>query len=646
MVPLPSALQLTTLCLLYLGCALPAGISAQQQSLHDLPPLRITPVLQLDDSFSDAQRSLLTDHVLPVVQAWVARTVKLKHATVGNLKLLRKCTDLRSTNEPTVSMPEWLTQDMATLCFEFMEPTCHHARIPDELLEPASLCTAKDSSKCQSLPDGPGIDTDFVIFFTNIPTVACSTPRRGALQDDRLCHGSFCTDQLGFLDRPLATNINLCTEAFPSQLYARDTAVLAVLREVLASIAMDSLLVVRFRNSVGEPRLRRQPDGTVLQGDMANVLTASYLLSSTQLYMTLPGVVAAAAEHFGCPELTRLELERAEVDIDSSIIRWEERLLSGDLMSGGGAPQLTAVVSNITLALLEDSGWYVPDYSRGGPLAHGAGQGCSFANARQCALGNLPPVQGSTQQCSTPEDVLWDPNMGLLPLGASPEPGYSPVSQYQCMPAGRAVAQCADSPDTDFCDVLTSVSRTSACTLPTDDSRMHPAEVADRQEMEERRGNSFGPSSACLPSTLWQWQQGAALQTWAPRGAACYEVSCLPTPSGGSAGGAASLVVHLAGETLPCPVGQHVAVQASALTGFLGLARIHQKYAAAPPAVLWMTAASCAAAAGSVQPTEPASATPATPAMTAGDLSAGLTITALTWGYAASGQGFPLSPLF
>ncbi len=39
------------------------------------------------------------------------------------------------------------------------------------------------------------------------------------------------------------------------------------------------------------------------------------------------------------------------------------------------------VISRITLALLEDSGWYLPDYSYASKLSWGFHQGCHFASS-------------------------------------------------------------------------------------------------------------------------------------------------------------------------------------------------------------------------------------------------------------------------
>jgi hypothetical protein len=40
------------------------------------------------------------------------------------------------------------------------------------------------------------------------------------------------------------------------------------------------------------------------------------------------------------------------------------------------------ILSNITLGLLEDTGWYLPDYSAAEVLWWGWGQGCNFLNTK------------------------------------------------------------------------------------------------------------------------------------------------------------------------------------------------------------------------------------------------------------------------
>ncbi len=79
---------------------------------------------------------------------------------------------------------EWITSDMQSLCFAYGPPVCHEATIPDELFMPASVCSSKSTADCRILPNGPGKDTDFVIFLTNSETAACATPKRELVADE------------------------------------------------------------------------------------------------------------------------------------------------------------------------------------------------------------------------------------------------------------------------------------------------------------------------------------------------------------------------------------------------------------------------------------------------------------------------------
>ena len=60
-----------------------------------------------------------------------------------------------------------------------------------------------------------------------------------------------------------------------------------------------------------------------------------------------------------------------------AMTHWEKRIFHNEAMTG--TDSTNPVFSRITLALLEDSGWYIPDYDKAQPLSWGAGAGCDFA---------------------------------------------------------------------------------------------------------------------------------------------------------------------------------------------------------------------------------------------------------------------------
>ena len=72
--------------------------------------------------------------------------------------------------------------------------------------------------------------------------------------------------------------------------------------------------------------------------------------------LVLPRTVEAARAHFGCPTLNGAELEDDGGD-GSAATHWEERIFDGELMDASSAQGGKAVLTDLTLAFLEDTGW-------------------------------------------------------------------------------------------------------------------------------------------------------------------------------------------------------------------------------------------------------------------------------------------------
>ena len=90
-----------------------------------------------------------------------------------------------------------------------------------------------------------------------------------------------------------------------------------------------------------------------------------------------PKVLEFAKKYFNCDTITGVELENKEGNVNPS--HWEARILLGDYMN---SEPYTAeqVISEFTLALLEDSGWYKVNYYTGGLMRFGKNKGCDFIN--------------------------------------------------------------------------------------------------------------------------------------------------------------------------------------------------------------------------------------------------------------------------
>ena len=77
----------------------------------------------------------------------------------------------------------------------------------------------------------------------------------------------------------------------------------------------------------------------------------------TVYLMVTPRVVHAVREHFACATLEGAELEDQGGD-GTAFTHWEKRIFQNEAMTGTVHTAQPAY-SMITLALLEDSGWYV-----------------------------------------------------------------------------------------------------------------------------------------------------------------------------------------------------------------------------------------------------------------------------------------------
>ncbi|EPB80257.1 hypothetical protein ANCCEY_00659 [Ancylostoma ceylanicum] len=75
--------------------------------------------------------------------------------------------------------------------------------------------------------------------------------------------------------------------------------------------------------------------------------------------MVTPRVREEARQHFACDLLEGAELENQGGD-GTALTHWEKRVFENEAMTGTHTQN--PVYSRLTLALLEDSGWYKPNY--------------------------------------------------------------------------------------------------------------------------------------------------------------------------------------------------------------------------------------------------------------------------------------------
>eukprot|EP01006_Ploeotia_vitrea_P029783 TRINITY_DN62254_c0_g1_i1.p1 TRINITY_DN62254_c0_g1~~TRINITY_DN62254_c0_g1_i1.p1 ORF type:complete len:1105 (-),score=70.13 TRINITY_DN62254_c0_g1_i1:18-3158(-) len=100
-----------------------------------------------------------------------------------------------------------------------------------------------------------------------------------------------------------------------------------------------------------------------------------------------PKVLELAREHFNCPSLRGVELENGGSSGTGSS-HWEKRILVDDLMTGAAVEH--AKLTSMTLGVMEDLGFYRPNYTLARDTLWGKLQGCPFVEG---LCGNTWPAE-------------------------------------------------------------------------------------------------------------------------------------------------------------------------------------------------------------------------------------------------------------
>ena len=132
-----------------------------------------------------------------------------------------------------------------------------------------------------------------------------------------------------------------------------------------------------------------------------------------------PKVRAIARNQFDCQSLEGAKLENQPTGSDSCTgDHWDEHDYYPEALSGVISPT-TNILSHLTLALFEDSGWYQANYTMGGNNPWGLGAGCPFVE-EPCVT--MDPTTGAS--------VLPEYSKGYFCLEGS-ERGCSPALTHK-----------------------------------------------------------------------------------------------------------------------------------------------------------------------------------------------------------------------
>jgi len=123
----------------------------------------------------------------------------------------------------------------------------------------------------------------------------------------------------------------------------------------------------------------RDENGNLRSGHVKKVT----LSGTTRTVLDLPPLTARLRKFYGCSSLQGAFMEN-NGGSGTVTSHWERRFFPFDLLSSGAIHGRK--LTEFTLAFMEGTGWYDPDYSLAEPFFYGQGAGCGFIESTCASL--------------------------------------------------------------------------------------------------------------------------------------------------------------------------------------------------------------------------------------------------------------------
>ncbi|XP_059490130.1 leishmanolysin-like peptidase [Neocloeon triangulifer] len=519
------------------GVHLEEGHIIRKRSLDQ--PLRI--LLYYDESVYRLDREkfeLINNTILPeAVHFWEQALMVRKTANV--IRLNRKCENNQvffRKGEPHVYCKN--ACESRTMCGEVQVPESH--------LDVCRACNAT-GQKCGEVAGstaGPGIaNADFVFYVSAMETERC---HKGMT----VAYAAHCQQEAA-LDRPIAGHANLCPDSISTKPQELEILLSTVKHEILHALGFSSSLYAFYRDSDGNPLTPRIDNGKLVLNEKLQTRQWSEKVIRTLTrkdwkvrggnitrmvqMVVLPKVVEEVRRHFGCDSLEGAELED-QGEEGTAMTHWEKRVFENEAMTGTHTQN--PVYSRITLALMEDTGWYRANYSMAQVLSWGKDLGCDFAQKsckewmdKRVKLGlSIHPYCNKVKKDPL-ETECTDDRSSVALCNLVEHSGYLPT-KYQNFDAIPHISQGSEGKYggsvalADYCPYIQEFSwraknvvvRGSHCYF----------EENNPQPEKNFALESYGEGSRCFDHTGSMWEERTCRQVrlWQHWGSGCYKYNC------------------------------------------------------------------------------------------------------------------------
>ncbi|KAK9971458.1 hypothetical protein ABG768_024824 [Culter alburnus] len=248
--------------------------------------------------------------------------------------------------------------------------SCFGVNIPDEHLDGCAVYPHPEHPVPTVLrPEGMGVpDTDFLLYVLAHSTDKCRA------ESSLLAYAAHCqADPEG---RPLAGTMVICREPLNMERYTHEHYVQTVIHELFHVLGFSKDLLSQRKGCSlsSQAGVDCWSHGQVISTDE---------MGQARLYS--PTVIRAMQKHLNSTHTDLgAPLENKDVGSDGLSSHWEARVLQGSIMAALLVEPSLIRIDHITLAALQDTGWYSVNFSRAQSLVWGEGEGSQFGSLSTC----------------------------------------------------------------------------------------------------------------------------------------------------------------------------------------------------------------------------------------------------------------------
>ena len=268
----------------------------------------------------------------------------------GPLYYPRQCESYTDESRPTI------TRSYSN-CMKYASKTqCGAIEIPSTHFRQDWKYYQDGAVNTEEYPAGNGIINTDLVLYVSASTLFCDNSKDGLVWSIPCVQ-----DQNG---RPIFANINFCPfKDIKHDIYY----IMITIHELTHILGFSSLLYSSFIDKYGETLGFDNVIASNIQSINGDIINK---------WVITPKVKSVAQTYFNCTEIIGVPLE--DDDGDSIPSHWEEHFLNGEYMMAYPDKKMS-YVSNLTLAFLQDTGWYIVDFDYAEPqFQFGKNYGCKF----------------------------------------------------------------------------------------------------------------------------------------------------------------------------------------------------------------------------------------------------------------------------